>query len=382
MNLFEHAENNIKTEIETLRAEINRHNELYYQKDAPEIADAEFDALLARLKKLEEENPEFITPDSPTQRVGGRAEGFKPFVHRVPLMSLDNSYDLDDLKAFDERCRKLADGREFDYVAELKIDGLSVALHYENGVSDGGRDARRRRVRATMFSATSKRFDDSFEVKRRFSRTGRSARRSFYGAFGFRENQRRTGNAGRKNFTPTRAISLRERCGNSIRQSSRRGGWILFPYDVLSGNQKMFATHWEIFDGSKRAGFNVNPNRALCENFDEAGRIYQCRCRQSAIRSITILTAWSSKSIQTRLQEEFGATTKAPRWAIAYKYPAMQATTQLERDSRSGRQNRRVNARRVSRTGFACRNDRRARVSAQRRRNQTAEYQARRLRFD
>src|SRR5215203_3987611 len=111
MNLFEMAENNIRTEIEALRAEINRHNELYYQK---------------------------ITPDSPTQRVGGRAEGFKPFVHRVPLMSLDNSYDLDDLKAFDERCRKLADGRAFDYVAELKIDGLSVALHYENGVLAAG----------------------------------------------------------------------------------------------------------------------------------------------------------------------------------------------------------------------------------------------------
>jgi DNA ligase (NAD+) len=77
-----------------LRGEIDRHNELYYQKAAPEIADAEFDALLVRLKQLEAENPDLITPDSPTQRVGGRAEGFKPFVHRVPLMSLDNSYDL------------------------------------------------------------------------------------------------------------------------------------------------------------------------------------------------------------------------------------------------------------------------------------------------
>ena len=81
----------VKAEIESLRAEVNRHNELYYQKSAPEISDAEFDALLERLKTLETENPDLITPDSPTQRVGGRAEGFKPFVHRVPLMSLDNS---------------------------------------------------------------------------------------------------------------------------------------------------------------------------------------------------------------------------------------------------------------------------------------------------
>jgi DNA ligase (NAD+) len=157
MNFSELAGQSIETEIEYLRSEVERHNELYYQKAAPEIADAEFDALLARLKQLEAENPDLITPYSPTQRVGGRAEGFKPFVHRVPLMSLDNSYDLDDLKAFDERCRKLADGRAFDYVAELKIDGLSVALHYENGVLV----AERRAVmvlRATTFSITSKRF--------------------------------------------------------------------------------------------------------------------------------------------------------------------------------------------------------------------------------
>jgi DNA ligase (NAD+) len=129
MNLSKSAEN----KIEILRGEINRHNELYYQKSEPEISDAEFDSLLEQLKTLETENPDLITPDSPTQRVGGRAEGFKPFVHRVPLMSLDNSYDINELKAFDERCRRLADGRSFDYVAELKIDGLSLALHYENG---------------------------------------------------------------------------------------------------------------------------------------------------------------------------------------------------------------------------------------------------------
>ena len=133
MNLFETAEHSIREEIERLRAEINRHNELYYQKSAPEISDAEFDALLKHLQELEDAHPELVTPDSPTQRVGGKAEGFEPFTHRVPLMALDNSYDIEDLRRFDERCRKLADGRKLDYVAELKIDGLSLALHYENG---------------------------------------------------------------------------------------------------------------------------------------------------------------------------------------------------------------------------------------------------------
>ena len=98
----------------------------------------EFDQLLERLKTLETEYPELITPDSPTQRIGGKATSLKPFKHTVALMSLDNSYSLDDLKAFTERCEKLAEGRKLEYVAELKIDGLSVALHYESGVLKTG----------------------------------------------------------------------------------------------------------------------------------------------------------------------------------------------------------------------------------------------------
>src|SRR5687768_15147090 len=125
-------------QIRQLRAEIDRHNDLYYQKAQPEISDYEFDMLLERLKKLETENPELITPDSPTQRVGGKADSLRPFTHTVPLMSLDNSYDLDDLKKFTERCERLAEGRKLEYVAELKIDGLSVALHYENGILQVG----------------------------------------------------------------------------------------------------------------------------------------------------------------------------------------------------------------------------------------------------
>src|ERR1051325_6561971 len=119
----------VKTELEQLRREIEHHNELYYQKAQPEISDYEFDLLLERLKTLEAEHPDLITPDSPTQRVGGKATSIKPFRHMVPLMSLDNSYSLDDLKAFTERCERLAEGRAVEYVAELKIDGLSVSLH-------------------------------------------------------------------------------------------------------------------------------------------------------------------------------------------------------------------------------------------------------------
>src|SRR5436853_4212967 len=122
-------------EIETLRAELRHHEELYYVYDNPEISDVEYDALLARLQALEAAHPQLVTPDSPTQRVGGRPlERFEQYVHRRPMLSLDNSYNIEDLRAFDERCQRLADGRSFEYVAELKIDGLSISLHYQDGV--------------------------------------------------------------------------------------------------------------------------------------------------------------------------------------------------------------------------------------------------------
>ena len=121
--------------VEHLRQEIRRHEELYYVAAAPEISDADFDALMNELKGLEAEHPELLTPDSPSQRVGGRpAEGFTSVAHLQPMLSLDNAYNEDDLRAFDERVRKgLAIETSPSYVAELKIDGLSMALTYEDG---------------------------------------------------------------------------------------------------------------------------------------------------------------------------------------------------------------------------------------------------------
>src|SRR6266478_6648681 len=111
----------IEKTIKDLRAEIQRHEDLYYLHENPEISDREYDELIEKLRQLEEKHPQFISPDSPTQRVGGKpAEGFAEFIHRRPMLSLDNSYNIDELRAFDERCRKLAGGKSPDYVAELK----------------------------------------------------------------------------------------------------------------------------------------------------------------------------------------------------------------------------------------------------------------------
>src|SRR6266705_6723249 len=124
----------IKKTINELRDEIRRHDELYYVQDNPEISDREYDELMETLRGLEQKHPEFIAPDSPTQRVAGRpAEGFPEFIHRRPMLSLDNSYNIEELRAFDERCRRLAGGEAPQYVAELKIDGLSLSVHYADG---------------------------------------------------------------------------------------------------------------------------------------------------------------------------------------------------------------------------------------------------------
>ncbi|MEO6589750.1 MAG: NAD-dependent DNA ligase LigA, partial [Pyrinomonadaceae bacterium] len=266
MNLFEQAEKNIKSEIENLRAEINRHNELYYQQSAPEIADGEFDALLAHLKKLEEENPEFITADSPTQKVGGRATVFLPFRHFVPMKSLDNSYSLEDLRKFDERCRKLADGRDFDYVAELKIDGLSISLHYQNGIliagatrGDGifGDDVLSNvKTIRTIPLGLKKAFAEKIEVRGEV----------FMARSVFEEINVELEMQGEKTYANPRnfASGTLRQLDSSIVASRKLD---MFPYDLLSGNQKAFATHWEIFAWLEVNNFHVNPHRALCKNF-------------------------------------------------------------------------------------------------------------------
>jgi len=317
----------VNKEIKALRVEIERHNELYYQKAEPEISDFEFDQLLDRLKQLEAEHPDLITPDSPTQRVAGKADSLRPFKHTIPLMSLDNSYSLDDLKAFTERCERLAEGRKLDYVAELKIDGLSVSLHYENGLltvgatrGDGttGDDVTQNvKTIKTIPLRLKKDAPPHAEVRGEvfLSRT------QFARINGELEMQ------GEKTFANARnSASGTLRMLDSAVVASRRLD--MFPYDVFRGRQKMFATHWENFIWCERNGFNVNPHRALCKDFDEI--VAFINKMETARDDLDYeIDGVVVKVNSTALQDEFGATTKSPRWAIAYKYPARQATTRL-----------------------------------------------------
>ncbi|HEY2847537.1 MAG TPA: NAD-dependent DNA ligase LigA, partial [Pyrinomonadaceae bacterium] len=318
---------NVEKDIAKLRAEIEHHNDLYYQKEAPEISDFEFDQLLERLKKLEADNPELITPDSPTQRVGGKADSLRPFTHTVPLMSLDNSYSLDDLKAFTERCERLAEGRKLDYVAELKIDGLSVSLHYEDGILATGatRGDGRKGDEITQNAKTIRTIP--LRLKKDAPAHAEIRGEVFLSRTQFERINAELEMQGQKTFANARnSASGTLRMLDSTVVASRRLD--MFPYDAFTGNQKMFATHWEIFEWCKRNGFHVNPNRRLCKSFDDLSKFI---AEMESVRDTLDyeIDGVVVKVNSTTLQDEFGSTSKAPRWAIAYKYPARQATTRL-----------------------------------------------------
>ena len=319
-------------EIEKLREEIRRHDEFYYVNNSPEISDREYDALLERLQKLEQAHPELITPDSPTQRVGGRpAEGFPEVVHSRQMLSLDNSYNIDELRAFDERCRRLADGRPLDYVAELKIDGLSLSLQYADGLlvrgvtrgdgrigEDVTQNARTIRSVPLRLKSGAKLIDANIEVRGE--------------VFIPRDVFEKT-NAEREEAGEPRFANPRNAAAGAIRQlDSRlvaRRKLDMFVYDLFAGGaRKPFPTHWEALEWLQEAGFRVNPHRKLCETIDE---VIDFANAKEALRDDLgyEIDGLVVKVNSTALQDEFGATQKAPRWAIAYKYPARQASTRV-----------------------------------------------------
>jgi DNA ligase (NAD+) len=338
----------VELEIEKLREEIRHHEDLYYVQDNPTISDVEYDALLEKLNQLEQQHPEFVTTDSPTQRVGGRpAQGFAEVVHRRPMLSLDNSYNIDELRAFDQRCQRLAEGRPLEYVAELKIDGLSLSLHYENqilvrGVTRGdgriGEDVTQnaRTIRSIPLRLRSKISDLRSEISNPRSQISdlksEISNIEIRGeAFIPRKVFERT-NAEREEQGESRFANPRNAAAGTIRQLDSRivatRKLDMFAYDLIAGERKPFPTHWEALNWMEQAGLRVNPNRKLCGSIEEVIEFangMEAR-RDDLDYEIDGLVV---KVNSTALQDEFGTTNKAPRWAIAYKYAARQATTQV-----------------------------------------------------
>ena len=321
--------------IESLREKIRHHEYLYYVLDQPSISDQEFDQLMQQLKDLEAANPSLITPDSPTQRVGGKPrEGFVKVRHSSPMLSLDNTYNEEELRGWERRVHELSGRKDVDYVCELKLDGMSLALTYENGRlahgvtrGDGttGEDVTLnvRTVRSVPLSIDLDRLKKAgippnFEARGELLMPTAAFKK-------LNEERERNGLptfANPRNFT---AGTVRQLDANVT--AERRLDF--FPYILLTNGRTHFDRHWETLTALDKAGFKVNANRKLVHSMDEVWSfIQQWEAKRDSlpyeIDGIVI------KVDRTGLQDELGFTGKAPRWAIAYKYAARAGITKLE----------------------------------------------------
>lgn len=320
--------NDPQTEISRIRDELRRHEHLYYVLDKPEITDAEYDALMRRLQELENQHPEFLTPDSPTQRVGGKPrEGFTKIRHSSQMLSLDNALNEGELRDFDRRVRDLLRDSEFRYVTELKMDGLSMAAHFRDGqfaqavtrgdglvgedVTENARTIRSLPLRVTTKLAAFETRGETVMNRRAFERL----------------------NAERDERGLARFANPRNAAAGSLRvlepqiTASRRLDY--YTYFLLVEGQAAFDSHWESLDQLVRMGFKVNPHRQLCRSIDEV--LAFCAAWEDRREELPYeIDGVVVKIDSIPQQRSLGFTAKAPRWAIAYKYPARQAVTTVE----------------------------------------------------
>src|SRR6266545_803043 len=326
-----------------LREQIRRHEELYYLHSAPEISDAEFDRLLHELERLEAENPDLVTPDSPTQRVGGTiTEGFATVEHLVPMLSLDNAYDEEELRAFDERVRKgagLGDAA-VAYVAELKIDGLSIALTYDDGRlvrgatrGDGVRGEEVtpnvRTIRAIPLSLR-KVIPGRIEVRgevylprAQFERINKERDDEGEPLF---QNPRNAAAGTMRNLEP--ALVAKRRLSAFVYQVvlPREGGSSAAD-DIGSGFSRK-DSHAQTLQKMTDVGLPVEPHWQRCEGIDAI--IAFCNSWADARRDLDFETDGVVVKVDNlSLREKLGNTAKFPRWATAFKFPAQQAHTKL-----------------------------------------------------
>ena len=265
----------VEKKIEALREKIRHHEYLYYVLDQPEISDAEFDRLMRELKDLEAKHPELLTPDSPTQRVGGKPrEGFVKVPHSSPMLSLDNTYNEEELRSWERRVHELGGQKDVDYVCELKLDGMSLALIYEDGKlvrgitrGDGslGEDVTLnvRTVRSVPLSISSEKLKKAgipadFEVRGELLMPLAAFRRM---------NEERESKGLSLFANPRNATAGTVRQLESRITAERRLDY--FSYMLLRDGRTYFDRHWKTLDALQAAGFKVNHNRKLVHSMEE-----------------------------------------------------------------------------------------------------------------
>jgi DNA ligase (NAD+) len=317
-----------RKEAERLRGQIRHHEDRYYVLDQPEISDAEYDALMRRLQEIEREHPELVTPDSPTRRVGGKArEGFQKARHSSPMLSLDNALDDEELRAFDARVKELLGGAAYRYVAELKMDGLSMAARYREGLfheaitrGDGsvGEEVTANASTIRSLPLRVERAPKSFEVRGEVVMN----RKAFD-----RLNAEREENGLPRFANPRNAAagSLRV-LEPGITASRRLDYYTYFLFDERG--RTILDSHWESLEWLSRHGFKVNPKRTLCDSIEDALKF--CREWEGQREALPYeIDGVVLKIDSVAHQEKLGYTAKAPRWAIAFKYAARQVETEV-----------------------------------------------------
>lgn len=314
-----------RARAEKLRREIVHHERKYYVDNDPQISDAEFDRLVAELRDLERRFPELVTPESPTQRVGEKpAEGFASVAHRTPMLSIDNAYDEAEIRAFEDRVRKLLPGRPLAYTAELKIDGLGISVLYRGGKlaravtrGDGVRgddvSANVRTIRSLPLA-----IDEPGEVE---------VRGEIYLPFeSFRAINREREEAGEPLFANPRnaaAGSIRLLDPRLVASRNLR----IFLY-TLSVDGKEEPSQWAALKRIRALGFPTEPHSRFCPTLDDVLAFYrEWVAKRDALDFDADGVVVKVDSAEDR--RELGATAKSPRWAISYKFPARQATTRV-----------------------------------------------------
>ena len=317
---------NVRKKIETLRSDLERHNRLYYLEARPEISDYEFDQMLRELAELEKQHPEFDDPNSPTRRVGGvPIEGdFPTVVHEPPMLSIENAYTLDELREWHERVLRGIGHENVEYEAELKIDGVSISLLYENGRlvrgatrGDGARgddvtpNVRTVRVLPLNIDAKVKRLEVRGEIyisKTDFARLNEAIEEA--------------GHEPLANPRNAAAGSLRQKDPRLVAQR-RLSAYV---YHVVSIDGRQPDSQWAAYELLDRLGFPTNPKRALCGSLDEVIAFIE-EWREHRHDLDFEIDGIVVKVNRRELQLELGATSKAPRWVVAFKYPPEAAQT-------------------------------------------------------
>ena len=318
-----------KKRIEELRKETAYHAKKYYDDDAPEISDFEYDMMMLELRNLEKEFPEFVSDDSLTQKVGGTVkEGFKKVTHEVPLQSLQDIFDFDELYAFDNRMKEQAEkyGKELKYVVETKIDGLSAALEYKNGEfvrgATRGNGLVGEDVTNNMLTIKSipKKLKENIDITVRGE--------VFIGKEEFEKlNEERALNEEQlfANARNAAAGSLRQLDSNITAKRPLD----IFIFNVQKSDTKQFNSHIESLNYLDSLGFNVNPVRIVCNNIEEVVSAINKIGEERKDLSFGIDGA-VIKVDDLELRKKIGSTAKVPKWAIAYKYPPEKKETILK----------------------------------------------------